>query len=674
MNGRTLFGGALVACAVALLSPLAGCGSGGGGTETDGGHGDGNAGADSSVHHEGGGTSHDGASDAMHSSDGADGGKAGGHHDGGEDAAGDQSAGDSGDSGAAVSFSIDMSRGPASQFQPPTQPAPVSPYIYGINASGSAGATGDFTHAKTHWGLVRMGGNAFTDWNWTTNYLNLGNTDCFWQGAAPGGANTLAGAISQSVDSVPAAQTEGAAYVATVPVLDYVSAAIANDATCPALASTCVDGGGTASTTGANSNNLDFASIDPASTAFVSNVAHKPGAFCTCPPGPACDAGCSVSTNPVYQDEFVNFVSSTYATGGAPVFFDLDNEPNYWGSTHPEVWPITGVVPCETAATVTYDDILNRDVTTASAVKAAWPAAKVFGPVVAQDGIVYAHSYVTELTDPHAPTEFLDYYLAQLAGKTDAGTSLLDVLDVHYYNEQNSSPSQCMQNPRMFWDPDYTEITATATDNIDFGWSGFNDYFDINWYPRKVIPRLLGKIATAYTSSTFTSPQLSFSEYNSGCNANISGAIAEADDLGIFGREGVFAAALQFGTAPATNYALAAVDLYRNYDGNGAVVGDTAVRAATTNVGLSSVYAFAHSTLATAVDVVAINKSTSAVVASISIANAPALTSVAAYDLVDGSPSVVAVGGTAPTVICTAGSCALTYTMPPTSATTLILR
>jgi mannan endo-1,4-beta-mannosidase len=668
---------ASVAHVLLLLSVVAGCGSSGDDDATDGGTDDGGS-TDAHADHKD--AEADGRSDATTKPDAGKDKKDGGGHDaepdrrrdatgddgGPADAATDQ---DATDAGTAVSFSIDMSLGPARQFQPPAKPAPVSPYIYGINASGESGAMGDFTQKKTSWGLVRMGGNAFTDWNWTTNYLNLGGTDCFSQGPSSGGS-ALAGAVTQSVDSISAAKTEGAAYIATVPIVDHVSAAVVNDtsADCPAMASDCVDGGGTVSTTYDNSNNLDFVSSDPNSVAFVANAPQKPGgAYCACAPAQACDAGCTVSTNPVYQDEFVHFIETTYPSSGAPIFFDLDNEPNYWGSTHPEVWPFTGVVPCETAAAVTYDDVVTRDMTYAAAIKTASPTAKVFGPVVAQDGIVYAHSY----TDPHLPTEFVDYYLAQMAGAT---SSLLDVFDVHYYNEQNSSPTQCLQNPRMFWDPNYTELSATATDMIDFQYSGLNNDFDTNWYPRKMIPRLLGKIATAYASSAFGAPPLSFSEYNSGCETVIAGAIAEADDLGIFGREGVFAGALMPLDTPTSNYALAAVDLYRNYDGNGAVVGDTAVRATTSNVETTSVYAFAHSTNAAAVDVIAINKAASVVVATVSIANAPALTGATLYDIVDGSASVVAATGTAPTIACTGTTCTLTYRMPPMSATTLILR
>ncbi len=591
----------------------------------------------------------------------------------GEDAKASADSGDAGDEDASepktVSFSIDVKNGPARQYKAPTQPAAISPYIYGINASGSTGVAGDVTQRKTRWGLVVMGSNAFTDWNWTNNYLNLGDTACFWQGEG-GGGGALAGAVTQSVDSISAAQGEGSAYLATVPIVDYVSAAVDNDTTasCPVQASDC--SGGLASSTAVNTGSLAFASVDGGSPAFVPNVAHKPGgAFCTCPPsGCTGGSGCTVSTNPVYQDEFVNFISTTYSSGGAPVFFALDNEPNYWGFTHPEVWPYTGTLPCESPLDVTYEDIVSRDLTYATAIKAAAPTAKVFGPEVAQDGIVFAHSY----SDPHLPTAFVDYYLAQMAAaSSDAGTPLIDVLDVQYYNFANSPPAQCLQNPRMFWDPNYTELSAANTDQIDFSYQ--NGEFDDNWYPRELVPRLLRKIASAYGSAS-TVPQLSFSEYNSGCETVIAGAVAEADNLGIFGREDVFAAAFSSAVAPATNYSLAALDLYRNYDGNGAVVGDTAVRATTTNVEFTSVYAFAHSTDASAVDVVVLNKGAAPIAATLSIANAPALTTATVYDVVDGSPSVVAASGTAPAVACTGGICTLTYTMLGMSATVLILR
>jgi hypothetical protein len=379
------------------------------------------------------------------------------------------------------------------------------------------------------------------------------------------------------------------------------------------------------------------------------------------------------TTGTVYQDEFVNYMKVTYGSG-APVFFSLDNEPNYWPATHPELWPYTGTPGCGTNGTVTFDDIVSRNTTFAAAIKAAWPSAKVFGPVVAQDGIFYAHDY----SDPHLPTTFADYYLGKMAAASvSAGTALLDAFDVHYYTGASSS-TQVLQTPRMFWDPNFRDISASATDNLDFGWSGQNNYFDTQLYPRQMIPRLLAKIASAYSGTGIAAPGLSFSEYNLGYETSIQGGVAEADLLGIFGREGVFAATAWplhsiTSNGQLTNYLVAAYDLFRNYDGSGSTVGDTAAYAQTSDVANTSIYAFAHSTNAVAVDLVAINKKSSAVTVTIQIASSPSLTGATVYDMVGGKAGVVAVS-TSPTVTCSGGTCSLTYTLPATSATTLILR
>jgi hypothetical protein len=380
------------------------------------------------------------------------------------------------------------------------------------------------------------------------------------------------------------------------------------------------------------------------------------------------------TTGTVYEDEFVNYIKATYGSGAGPVFFSLDNEPNYWAGTHPELWPHTGTPGCGTSGTVTFDNIVSLNTTFATAIKAAWSTTKVFGPVVAQDGIIYAGSY----SDPNLPTTFSDYYLGKMAtASATAGKALLDAFDVHYYTS-NGSTAQCMQVPRMFWDPNFRDFSASATDSIDFGWSGQNNYFDTQLYPRQMIPRLLGKIATAYSGKGTPAPGLSFSEYNAGCETVIQGGVAEADLLGIFGREGVYAATawpLKSITTSGqlTNYLVAAYDLYRNYDGGGSAVGDTAVSAQTSDVADTSAYAFVHSSSVTGAEIVALNKKTSSLTVTIHIASAPALTTVAAYHLVNGKAGVVAVTS-APAVTCASAACTVTVTLPAASATTLVLR
>jgi mannan endo-1,4-beta-mannosidase len=292
----------------------------------------------------------------------------------------------------------------------------------------------------------------------------------------------------------------------------------------------------------------------------------------------------------------------------------------------------------------------------------------VLGPVVAQDGIVYAHNYDS---DPHGTQEFLDYYLVQMAtASAQAGMPLLDALDVHYYTVGTADPAQCVQNPRLFWDPNYTDLSAASVDAIDFAWQGNNNYFDTAWYPRIVAPRLLRKIAAAYGRS---GPGLVFSEYNSGCETTIAGGLAEADDLGVFGREGVFAAAAMPEAALSGNYLVAAYDLYRNYDGNGTVVGDTSVGALTNDVEDTSVYAFAHSDSAAQMEVVAINKATAPAPATVQILHAHSFGKATAYQLTGNDAAVAPVQGSV-AVMCSNGSCTFESSLPPMSATTFVLR
>jgi hypothetical protein len=268
-------------------------------------------------------------------------------------------------------------------------------------------------------------------------------------------------------------------------------------------------------------------------------------------------------------------------------------------------------------------------------------------------------------------TEFTDWYLAQIAAAS-AGSALLDVFDVHYYTVGNGD-AQCLESPRLFWDPNATDISAAETNGIDFNW-GDHSYWDMYWYPRQVIPRLFKKMAAAYSGKTTPIPGLSFSEYNPGCEDAISGGVAEADLLGIFGREGVFAATAWPLKGPMGNYLVAAFALYRDYDGMGSVVGDIALRATTTDAKNTSVYAFTHSDDVNELELVAINKQAMAEPVTIQIGSSPGFMTATAYNLVGGNPGVTAATGTAPTVACAMGSCTLTFTMPATSATTIVLR
>jgi hypothetical protein len=594
------------------------------------------------------------------------------------------STGSTGPGSGPLKFVVDVCKGPARQYKPPSAPVAVSPYVYGIN-SGAAVAK------ATKWGLIRQGGDDDSAYNWTTDYSNGGADFCYFQGPSTTNGNLGGRYTDPTGDTIPAALAKGEAFLATLPILDYVSAAYdrntgwdsatnsgdvcpGTDAACSArsggLAANVVDkfqgdpGFGKALTFAYKNDGTATATGSPA---FIPNTMSKGSALCTCPVGTKTCAGCSIGKNPVAQDEFVKFLEVNYGNGGAPIFFDLDNEPNYWIGTHPELYPND----CS-HGTVTWDDVATRNVAAAKAVKSAWSSAKVFGPVVAGDGMVYGGDY----SSPHfvaGTTEFSDWYLQKMAAAAvTAGHTLLDVFDVHYYTV-GQSDAQCLESPRLFWDPNATDISAAATNGLDFNY-GDHSYWDQYWYPRQTIPRLLKKVAAAYSGHATALPDLSFSEYNAGCEQAISGGVAEADLLGIFGREGVFAATAWPLQSAQGSYLMAGYDLYRNYDGSGAVVGDTTVSAQTSDSKDTSVYAFTHADDVTSIEIVVINKQGQAEAVTIDIASAPALQTAKLYQLVGGKAGVVATPGNAPQVSCSGGKCSLTLTMPATSATTIVLR
>lgn len=102
--------------------------------------------------------------------------------------------------------------------------------------------------------------------------------------------------------------------------------------------------------------------------------------------------------------------------------------------------------------------------------------------------------------------------------------------------------------------------------------------------------------------------KLSISEYAHGGEQDISGGLAQVDTLGIFGREGVFAAS-HWDREDNSPYIYGAMRLYTDYDGKGSSVGDTSVFAFTSDIEKTSIYAFTKSNDPLHLAVIAINKS-----------------------------------------------------------------
>ncbi len=484
---------------------------------------------------------------------------------------------------------------------------PISRYIYGVNEPIKPGENLTF---------LRQGGNRWTAYNWVNNASNAGSDWYFHNDNYFEGGNTPGGAL---IGPIGNATANSAALLATVPIQGYVAA----------------------------DKNGDDVRNTPnyLQTRFRQSVPVKGAPFTLTP---------SAATPTVYQDEFVNWVVSNYPASqqigtATPIWFSLDNEPDLWQDTHAAIHP----------AHVTYAELASKGAAYAAGIKAVAPNALVFGPVS------YGFNGFINLQDaPDANgRDFLEFYLAQMnQASAGSGKRLLDVLDLHWYPDATSADgirvtgaettpsvvSARLQAPRSLWDPTYREKSWVTDDYLNA--------------PIDLIHRMFGKIANNYPGT-----KLAFTEYNYGAGQHISGGIAQADVLGIFGREGVFAAN-QFPLQTDEPFVMGAFKMYRNFDGSNGSFGDTSVDAETSDPAGTSVYASLDSSDPNRMVIVAINKTASTVTSAISLTNASAFDRAATYQLTSASSLPVAAGTMS---IATPGQ--FGYAMPPYSVSTLVL-
>ncbi len=487
--------------------------------------------------------------------------------------------------------------------------APISPYIYGIND--------DLTTAA-HLTMRRMGGNRWTAYNWVNNASNAGSDYQFQNDNYLGGGSTPGGALIPAIDN---AKANGAALLVTVPIQGYVAADKKAD--------------GDVRNSGPNY----------LQTRFRQEQAVKGKPFTLTP---------SPSTKIVYQDEFVNWVKRKYpysqqANAKMPIWFSLDNEPDLWSDTHAEVHPDP----------VKYAELVAKTIDYAGGVKAVAPNTLVFGPV----NYGY-YGFVRLQGAPDANNrDFLTYFLQKMKqAEASKGKRLLDVLDLHWYPEAKSSDNiridgpqttptvvaARLQAPRSLWDRTYKEHSWITEDWLNG--------------PIDLLPSLKTKIAHNYPNT-----KLAFTEYNYGAGHHISGGIAQADVLGIFGRDGVFAAT-QFALETKEAFVQGAFRMYRNYDGHNGSFGDTSVFASTNKVADTSVYASRYSSNAKRMVIVAINKTASPITATIRLSHAPAFDHAHVYQLTGASPTPKA-----KSAIVLSNPAQFSYVMPAYSVSTLNL-
>lgn len=504
---------------------------------------------------------------------------------------------------------------------------PISPYIYGINFySGVTGAPPLLT-------FDRDGGNRWTAYNWETNASNAGS-DYLYENDDYLSPSTVP---TEAVRSFIAGdQTNDVASLVTFQLQGLVSG----------------DESGPVSTTNPPDMTRFKTVVDKKSTVSSAPFTLSP---------PTTDAN-------VYMDEFIWALDQKFTGMGIfgaspthPTFISLDNEPELWNSTHLEV---QGPNP------VTSDNYITKTITLATALKDQFPDVTIFGPV--HYGFQGIYNWQGELSaTPNGTNWFPDKYLQALkTASTTYGKPLVDVYDFHWYVEEYDSNGTraldltsttltaaqiqlIVQSPRALWDPTFTDSTNSNP------WI----YQELGSTPINLLGRLQAKI-----NAENPGMKISITEYENGGWNHIAGTIAQADNLGIFGAQGLFAAS--FWPPNGTySYALAGFRAFRGFDGANASFGDTSLQATSSNVQNVVVYTSTDSTTPGRTVFVAINRSVSAQVTAI---NGAALSGTAhLYQM-----TATTAQGQSPVAPVSIGTMAvsgssLTITLPALSVTTI---
>jgi Glycoside hydrolase family 44 len=453
----------------------------------------------------------------------------------------------------------------------PSHSHSISPYIYGINFGTKIdGLPSDLT-------LDRSGGNRWTAYNWETNASNAGS-DYQYQNDNSLSSSTQPGAAVSSL--IADDQKIGMASMITV----QMQGLVAGDERGP----------------------VDVAH-PPDMKRFKRIIYEKKTVskepFTMTP---------SASDDYVYMDEFVWALDRKFAGqnifGGQPsthpVFVTLDNEPDLWNNTHLEIQGKTGIKS---------DSYIAKTISLATALKRQFPELVIFGP--GNFGFFGLYSWNGELNaTPSGDDWFADKYLTALKSASTAfGKPLVDVYDFHWYPEATDSAGArvvslmsptltddqvqaIVQSPRSLWDNTYQEKSWIA--------NAIGQPIDI-----------LGRLQTRIDSE-YPGMKLAITEYDNGGGQQIAGTIAQADTLGVFGAQALFAANLWLLSAKEP-YTLAGFRAFRNFDGANHHFGDTAIETTSSNIAKVAVYVSTDSGRAGRVVMVAINRSPSEQVTSI---------------------------------------------------------
>jgi len=458
---------------------------------------------------------------------------------------------------------------------------PFSPLIFGVAFGDPA------RNAQMGYTVDRWGGNSVTRYNWQAEIYNTAN-DYYFENIPNCNSAYCPPGVAKADLFIAAAFASGAQPLLTIPTIGWTPRAD-SPILHPYFAGFKVSKYGVQSPSPYGAPAVDQYDID-AGGGYCSTSTNHTG---------HCVGGLIVGNNPMdtsaaappaFEASWVQHLQSTFAAQGGVKFYALDNEVMLWNSTHRDVHPVPP----------TYDEIWTKTLAYAGAIKAQDPSAQVTGPVTwgypdlftsAADA---ASCNCSDGTDrqAHGDLPFVAWYLNQVcANPLAGGKHTVDYLDLHYYpQDPNGAAAAIYSNAedavtvgrrvrslKELWDPTW----------VSESWIQDLGDFDSNHYDKPgLIPRVRAWI-DLYCPGT----KLAITEYAWDKDATDSGAVAQAEALAIFAREGVDMATRWVAPGTGTK-AERGFQIFLNYDSAGSKVQGDSVSATTSSVDQIGAYAF----------------------------------------------------------------------------------
>jgi len=435
---------------------------------------------------------------------------------------------------------------------------PISPLIYGV-AFASASQLADLNAP-----LNRSGGNTETRYNWQLNAHNHG-ADWYFESLADDAPTNSAASADQFISDT---KSGGALPMLTIPMLGWVPKLGPGR---QRLSSFSIAKYGL-------QNDHDWQWFPDAGNGAITN---STALITNNDPNDA-----NFLTNSMFQQAFLQHLTNAWgiSTNGGVPFYLMDNEHTLWHSTHRDVHPVG----------TTMQEIRDKFLDYAGKIKVNDPSATVLAPEEwGWSGYFYSgydqqwigiHKDYNPSHFPDRSTnggwDYLPWFLDQARQRaTNTNQRLLDYFTLHYYPQEGEFGNDISTNMQL----NRNRSTRSLWDT---------NYIDTSWINSvvKLIPRM-----KAWVSAYYPGTKIGITEYNWGAEGHINGATAQADILGIFGRESLDLAT-RWTTPDASTPTYKAMKLYRNYDNSKSAFGDVAISAAAPNPDVLSTFASVRST------------------------------------------------------------------------------